>query len=324
MKRSYRGSRLLVGALLVGSLALLTLDLRSDSSFDGLRRVAISLVSPLQSGVRSVSEPISDFIERVGSMWSSQSQIQALEAENERLRLRLSEAEDAQGRGRQFDSLMKTAGIAGYRVVAAQVIAAESASGLARVITIDVGSADGVREDMTVMTGDGLVGRVTTVGKRASSVLLLTDPSFRIGVRLTGRSVLGIASGRGGPSLDLQLLDSQASMRVGDVVLARGSFGARPFVPGLPVGRIIAVQDSPGALTKTALIEPMVRLGRLDIVGVVVRAPATDPRDALVPPAPTPTPIPTVTIYSTLPPEPTSTPSTTPTPTTSTSTPTGR
>lgn len=309
MKRPYRGSRLLFGALLVGSLVLLTLDLRSDSTFDGLRRVTTGVISPLQSGVRSVSEPISDFIERLRTMWSSQETVARLEAENQRLRLRLTEREDAAGRGKQFDSLMKTAGTAGYRVVAAQVIAGESASSLANVITIDVGSADGVREDMTVMTGQGLVGRVTQVGRRASSVLLISDPSFRAGVRLVGSDVLGILSGRGGATLDLQLLDARAALAVGDLVLTRGSFGARPFVPGLPVGRVVAVEDSPGVLTKSARVEPLAALKRLDIVGVVVRAPSTDPRDALVPPAPTPTPLPTVTVYSTEP-----GPSTTPTP----------
>lgn len=302
MNRSYGSSRLIVGALLVGSLVLLTLDLSSDSSFDGMRRVATSVVSPLQAGVKAVADPISDFVERFGTMWSSQSRIEALEAENRRLRLELRESEDAKGRGRQFDSLMETAGIAGYRIVAAQVISAESPTSLANVITIDVGEADGVREEMTVMTGDGLVGRVTHVSRRASTVLLLTDPGFRIGVRLAGTDILGIASGRGGRNLDLQLLDPRANLKVGDLLLARGSFGARPFVPGLPVGRVISVVDSPGALTRTALIAPLVVTGRLDIVGVVVRAPATDPRDALVPPAPTPTPVPTVTIYSTEPP----------------------
>lgn len=302
MNRSYRGSRLIVGILVVGSLTLLTLDLRSDSTFDGMRRLVGSVVAPLQGGVSSVANPISDFIERVGTLWSSQSRIDELEAENQRLRIELSQSEDATGRGRQFDALMEAAGIAGYRVVAAQVIATESPSGLANVITLDVGSEDGVREDMTVMTGDGLVGRVTTVSNRASSVLLLTDPGFRVGVRLAGSDVLGIVSGRGGPRLDLQLIDPQATLRVGDLLLARGSFGAQPFVPGLPVGRVLEVEESAGALTRTALLVPMVNFGRLDIVGVVVRAPKTDPRDALVPAPPTPTPVPTVTVYSTQPP----------------------
>lgn len=313
MARSYRRSRLIVGTLLVGSLALITLDLRSDSSFDGLRNLVTSVVSPLEGGVQDVASPISDFVGRVGSMWSSDERIKSLQTENERLRIRLSEREDQAGRGLQFDSLMESAGIAGYRVVAAQVIATESASRLAHVVTIDVGRADGVRDDMSVMTGDGLVGRVTHVGKHASSVLLLTDAAFRVGVRLAGSDILGIASGRGGSLLDLQLLDPQATLKVGDILVARGSYAGRPFVPGLPVGRVISVVSTPGALTKTATLRPMVTTGRLDIVAVIVGAPARDPRDALVPRAPTPTPIPTVTVYSTEP-APTQTPVPTPTP----------
>lgn len=315
MNRSYRGSRLIVFGLVLGSLILLTLDLRSDSSFDGVRRLVASVVSPVQGAVRGAAQPISDFLERAGTMWSSASRISELEAENERLRIELSQSKDSAGRSKQFEALMDTAGLAGYKVVAARVIATESVSGLVHAISIDVGTGDGVRDDMTVMTGDGLVGRVTRATRHSSTVLLLTDPTFRVGVRLIGTDILGIASGRGGATLDLQLLDPQATLREGDVVLARGSYAGRPFVPGLPVGKVVSVADSPGALTKTARLRPLVSTGRLDIVGVVVAAPARDPRDALVPTAPTPTPIPTVTIYSTEPQPSTSPTQPTPTPT---------
>jgi rod shape-determining protein MreC len=182
------------------------------------------------------------------------------------------------------------------------VIATESSSSLARAVTIDVGSADGVKVDTTVMTGDGLVGRVTQVSRNASTVLLLTDAAFRIGVRLVGTDILGIATGRGGSLMDLQLLDPQANLKVGDLLVARGSYSGRPFVPGVPVARVISVLPGPGTLTRTATLRPLISTGRLDIVGVVISPPSKDPRDALAPKPPVPTPIPTVTVYSTEPP----------------------
>lgn len=310
MSRYQSRSRLIVGLLLLASLTLITLDLRSDSSLDGIRKLGSSVVSPFQAAGRSLVNPVAGFFDNIGRMWSSVSEVDRLEDENTKLREQLIAKEDTTGRVKQFDRLLDTAGKGGFKIVSAQVIAISSGAGLKDTISIDVGSDDGVRPDMTVMTGDGLVGRVTKVQERTSTVLLLTDPTFSIGVRLVGADVLGIATGTGGPRTSLELLDPQADLKVGDIVVARGSAGGKPFVPGVPVGRVTSVEKTPGALTRKAALEPLARLGKLDIVGVVVTPPSRDPRDSLIPPAPTPTPIPTVTVYATTP-EPTPTPTST-------------
>jgi len=65
------------------------------------------------------------------------------------------------------------------------------------------------------------------------------------------------------------------------------------------VGVVRSVQGSPGSQTRTAVVEPYVDFTALDLVGVVVEPPRTDPRDGVLPPRPTPpgsTPQPTVTV----------------------------
>lgn len=303
MSRYQSRSRLTVGLLLLASLTLLTLDLRSDSSLDGLRKLGASVVSPFQAIGRGIVNPVASFFDNIGSMWSANATVDRLEKENSDLRTQLIAEKDTTGRLKQFDRLMQTAGKAGYRVVSAEVIAISSGAGLKDTILLDVGSDDGVTEDMTVMTGDGLVGRVVKVQKQTATVLLITDPSFSVGVRLVGNDVLGIATGTGGSKMSLELLDPQASLSVNDIVVARGSAGGKPFVPGVPVGQVVSVERTPGALTRKAVLNPLAQLGKLDIVGVVLNPPARDPRDSLIPPAPIPTPLPTVTVYATPPAE---------------------
>lgn len=316
VRRYQSRSRLTVGLLLFASLTLITLDLRSDSSLDGLRKLVSTAVSPLQSGARGVSNPVSGFFDNVAQMWTAVSRANQLEEENRDLRTKLIEQQDTTGRVKAFDRLLQMAGTAGYRIVPAQVIAVSSGSGLTDTISLDVGSKDGVTVDMTVITGDGLVGRVVTVQNQTCTVLLATDSAFRVGVRLAGSDVLGIAAGTGGSNLSLELLDPQAELNVGDIVVARGSAGGRPFVPGVPVGRVRSVQQTPGAITRKAVLTPLAKLQRLDIVGVVLNPPARDPRDSLIPASPTPTSIPTVTVYATEP-APTATSTSTASPTSS-------
>lgn len=93
--------------------------------------------------------------------------------------------------------------------------------------------------------------------------------------------------------LSMTLYNPQAELERGDLMVTLGSKNGRPFVPGIPVGTVLTVRSTPGALTRSADVVPFVDVTTLSVVGVVVEASRTDPRDALLPTpttAPTPTP----------------------------------
>src|SRR6185503_570883 len=94
--------------------------------------------------------------------------------------------------------------------------------------------------------------------------------------------------GLGGNSTPLrfQLLDANAPMRVGQRIVTLGSQGERPYVPGVPIGSVERLEQTPGSLTRTAYVRPFVHFTSLDVVGVVVAPPKSDPRDAVLPPKP--------------------------------------
>ncbi len=186
-------------------------------------------------------------------------------------------------------------------MVPARVIAIGSAQTFSWTVTLDAGSRDGIHPDMTVLNGDGLVGRVKTVGPSTSTVLLAVDPESSVGVRLEGSMEVGFTTGQGirdGGNLDLRLLDGQSSVARGDRLVTFGSQGDTPYVPGVPVGQVVSVTGTPGSQTRSAVVAPYVDFTSLDLVGVVVEPPRKDPRDAVLPPRPatTPTPTPTVTV----------------------------
>jgi rod shape-determining protein MreC len=149
---------------------------------------------------------------------------------------------------------------------------------------------------MTVLNGDGLVGRVTTVGPNTATVLLANDPDFTVGTRMESTDELGFASGQGDRPFRVELLNGKAKIRKGDRLVTFGSQADRPFVPGVPVGFVSRVDPSGGDLTRTIYVKPYVSFTKLDIVGVVVEAPKKDPRDTVLPPKSKPKPTPTVTV----------------------------
>lgn len=304
-----RGSgrtRLLLVSLLVTALFLVTLDLRGVSLLGAARSTMQSVAKPFQAAANFIFSPIGDFFGDVANIGQANERLDRLKDENKALQEELANLKDIRGELRQLRSVLDLAGRAQYEVVAARVIAYGPDVTFERTVTLDAGSSSGLSRDMAVISGTGVVGVIKSVSPRSAIVQLVSDPAFRMGVRIAGRQTMGILSGKGSNYFDLELLDARGNIRQGDVLLSRGSSGNRPFVPGIPVGTVVSVDDSIGALTKRAEVRPFAELTSLGVVAVITSERATDPRDALVPKAPIPSPTPTVTVFVTPSPTPTS------------------
>ncbi|MEU3523569.1 rod shape-determining protein MreC [Streptomyces sp. NPDC038707] len=296
--RDTKESRLLLVLLVAIAFALITVDIRGgrNSPVDGARHAAAAVFGPVEDGLSGAVDPVGDAVSAVRDSGGRHDRLAALEKENAALKAKLGSDDRNRSRLRQLDKLMKTAGEGQYAIKGAQVIAIGSAQGFSWTITIDVGADDGIKRDMTVLNGDGLVGRVTTVGPSTSTVLLANDPDFTVGTRMEGSDELGFASGQGDRPLRVELLNGKAEVKKGARLVTFGSQSDKPFVPGVPVGVVSRVDPSGGALTRTLSVTPYVSFTKLDIVGVVMQGPKKDPRDTVLPDRPKPVPTPTVTV----------------------------
>lgn len=296
--RDTRESRLLLVLLIAVAFALITVDIRGgeDSPVDGARQAAAAVFGPVEDGVATVVDPVGDAVSAVRDSGERHDRLATLEKENAALKARLGSDDRNRSRLNQLNTMLKSAGAGQYGIKGAEVIAIGAAQGFSWTVTIDIGANDGIKRDMTVLNGDGLVGRVTTVGPGTATVLLANDPDFTVGTRMEGSDELGFASGQGDRPLRVQLLNGKAKVKKGDRLVTFGSQADKPFVPGVPVGIVSRVDPSGGDLTRTIYVTPFVGFTKLDIVGVVVEAPRTDPRDTVLPAKPKPTPTPTVTV----------------------------
>lgn len=293
-----RRTRAVLGVLLLISLAMITIDYRGgdDSPLSALRGFGEAIFGPIEEGATAVVRPVAGAVHTLTGAPSAHKKINRLEQENQRLRAQLRGSQIDKRRADQLDRLLGASGTGGYRIVPAEVISA--GQGLEDTISLDVGGTNGVKPDMTVLSGDGLVGRVTRVGPTTSTVMLATDAASSVGGRLESSNEIGIVQGTGrraGSALKFQLLDSTVVMEPGQRIVSFGSEGDRPYVPGVPIGTITKVERPSGSLTHTAIVRPFVDFTALDVVGVVVGAPKKNPRDALLPPSP-PTSPPIVTV----------------------------
>jgi rod shape-determining protein MreC len=310
--RDNKRTRTILGLLLLTSLTLVILSLRGVG--DGARDTANGIFGPIESAASAVVRPVQDFISSIGSLGSKDEQIDELTRRIEELEAELNTSEYARNRAQELDDLLRLAGAGRYEIVPAQVVAVGPTQGFGWTITIDAGTEDGLAVDQNVVNGQGLVGRVVRVGPSTSVVVLLVDATATVGARVEASMQVGFLNGTGDPdAMELQLLDPFAPVAVGDRLV---SFGVRggAYVPGIPLGTVTAVAGTPGQLTRIADVEPFVDVTSLNLVGVIVQPPRTDPRDAVLPPAPsaTSTPAPTSAPSgdaATPNPEPTTTPS---------------
>jgi rod shape-determining protein MreC len=298
-----RRTRAVLGVLIVAALVLITVSYRSGRSTagGGISQAGAAVLGGAENLASSAGHLVTGSGGSSGQVRALQQQVVRLNAEL--ARERLSRSDDAQLR-----RLLALAGQGGYRIVAATVIA--TAQGFAQKVTLDAGSADGVRPQETVLNGQGLVGQVTSVTAHTATVLLATASTSQVGVELAPSGQLGFVAGPGKtPSgtgqLELQVLDDNAVLKPGEQLVTAASVNSRPFVAGVPVGAISAIQNRAGALTARALVRPYVNFTALGVVGIVVVPPRHDPRFSVLPAAPpgkpTAKPRPTVTVTVTPP-----------------------
>jgi rod shape-determining protein MreC len=291
-----RRTRAVLGVLIVAALVLITVSYRSGPSSvaGGISNAGGSVLG----GAENAASSVGHFFTGTASAGSA-GQVRSLQEQVIRLRTQLAREQLSKSEYAELRSLLALAGQGGYRIVAATVVA--TGQGFQQKVTLDAGSADGVRAQETVLNGQGLVGQVTAVTAHTSTVLLATDASSQVGIELAPGGQIGYVTGPGKtPSgigqLQLQVLDAGAVLRAGEQIVTAASVNDQPFVPGVPIGVISSVQNRAGALTAKALVRPYVNFTALGVVGIVVVPPRHDPRFSVLPPAPHAKPTPTVTV----------------------------
>ncbi|MBE7325120.1 rod shape-determining protein MreC [Nocardioides sp. Y6] len=279
----HRVPRSTMVALTLASVTLMVLDHQGgDSSpVEPVRAVAGELFAPVETVTAATVRPFTAVPTWFRSKDSLREEVSKLEAENAALRAEVASADLDANTLAQFEGLTVAAADLGRAMVPARVIGYGPAQSFSRTVTIDAGTAAGVRPDTTVVNADGLVGRVLRATAHRATVLLVVDPESIVGGRIGTSMEVGFLTGRGELGregrLDLELLDQSLVPAEGDTVLSWGSEDSGPYVRGVPVGRVTEVFESVREQRRHAVIKPFVDFSALDVVGVVV--PADTPSD---------------------------------------------
>ena len=255
----------------------------------GITTIKGSILNPLRTAVGYVLVPIQSGVNRVGgglyNELSSVGKLKTALAENETLKTRVDELteENTRLRSEQFElerlrSLYELdQEYMQYHKIGARIIAKDSGSWFS-VFRIDKGSDDGIKEDMNVIAGGGLVGIVTDVGANYATVRSIIDDSSRVSAMAQQSGDSCIVAG------DLQLfkegrlklsyMEKDDDIKDGDMIVTSNISGK--FLSGILVGYATDITvDYNDNLTKSGYLIPAARFDRLQEVLVI-----TDLKDA--------------------------------------------
>jgi rod shape-determining protein MreC len=265
-----RRARLVLVALLSLAVVLVTVDFRTrgDGPLETMGRGLMSVVGPLQDGIARIVRPISTFLAGFTQVGSLRERVRRLEEENALLVQRERQVADVARENAELRKLLGLRERLGLRTIAVRVTGV-GPSNFEHTVFVDRGSADGVRPDMPVVGGAGLVGRVVAVAERTARVLLLIDPSSAVAARLATNGETGIVEGTGGDELRLDLFDAGAVVAAGDEVVTSGYQGGI-YPPGIPIGLVTRLDPAASSLGRRVWVRPFVDFTSLDYLLVVL------------------------------------------------------
>ncbi len=262
--------RSLIRWLILAVVVIALLNLPASIS-SGIKSVFRETARPLQGAIDSVFGAGGEVISSIGRIPGLIKENELLQLEVARLKaeqneLRMKEVENADLR-----RLLTFTPPAKTTWIAAEVLA-RTRDGWWQTIRLNKGSGDGIKENMAVVSMEGLVGKTVAVSKNTADVLLLSDPSCRVSSRLLRTGSFGIVSGRG-PSWEgevfcrMEFIHKDVEVEPGDEVVTSGLGGV--FPPAISIGYVDRVYTDNSGLYQHADVITHADLGNLRYVFVM-------------------------------------------------------
>ena len=248
----------------------------------GISSVNDGFLSPLRNGVGYVLTPIQSGINRAGSAAYEKirnySNLQDALAENEELKSRVASLTEENNRLQleqfELDRLRELYGLdqeyMQYQKVGARVIAKDSGDWF-QIFRIDKGARDGIRKDMNVIAGGGLVGIVTDVGDNYATVRSIIDDSSQVYAMAMQSGTNCVVEGdltlyrEGG--LRLTHIPQDGDVKEGDRIVTSNISSV--FLPGLLIGYAADISVDSSRVTQSGYLVPVAQFDTLQEVLVI-------------------------------------------------------
>ena len=233
------------------------------------KNLAMSGLRPFQKSAQGFSNRINYYFNIVSSTGALGENNIKLKNENKKL---LAENTKLKEVKRENDFLKKQLSVSSDEnldLVLADVIGREPES-LGNYITISVGMEEGIEKEQAVIDAGGiLIGRISEAFKNSSKVILVTDPQSSIDAFAQQTRTKGVAKGKFGTSVLMEMVSQNEKIEIGETVITAGIGEKMP--KGLVIGKVKSVEESDSDVFKKVVLELSTDFRKIERVFVVVK-----------------------------------------------------
>lgn len=241
--------------------------------FSFLAQSVQSLFSGLSSGVK---ETTAEYLNLV----NIKSEIKNLKLENDELKTRLTQFNESQNELERLRTLLDFQKNTKMELISAQVIGRDLVPDHST-ITINKGTAHGLKAGQAVLTVSGAVGYIFKPQLRTSHVMLITDRYAVVDALIQKTRARGIAEGKSKDTCALRYVDRTDDVKPGDLIVTGGLDNI--FPKGFPLGVVVDVQRKTKGVSLAIDIKPVVDANTVEEVFIVKHAASEDFLDKSTP-----------------------------------------
>jgi len=279
----WRNRPLMITIIVVIILLVVLIITAGENNMSGTESLVGSIFSPVQRALYSATDAIGGFFERMFAGTDLQTENLDLKAKVAELEGQLVDYDEIKAENERLSKLLNfDTSTQKLDYVTARVIG-KAPGHWFNIFIIDAGLSQGIKVDMPVVNGDGLVGRVVDVGANYSRVMAIVDSSSGVSGIVERARDNGILTGTADTDAeDAQLvmgnLPLDADLMPGDTVITSGLAGV--FPKGIAVGEVTEVRPSTDGMRNEAIVTPWADFEHLEEV-MVITSPLVNIDEAL-------------------------------------------
>jgi len=254
--------------LIFFALFLISSNLGRRRSWNPAEQTIVEIIAPFQRFIKQTIAITEDLWLKYFGLINAHNENIRMKREIDSLRMDNSRYRELLATHIRLQKLLQFKKTIDQPVLAAQVIGRDP-TGWFKSVIIDKGKRAGLKVNMPVVNAKGVVGRLVSVSKDYSKVLLIIDQNSAVDCIIQSSRDNGIVKGLSSKICKLDYVLKTGQVVIGDTVVTSGL--GRVFPKGVPVGKVIDVEDMPGELFRDVKVRPMVDFSKLEELLVILK-----------------------------------------------------
>ncbi len=193
----------------------------------------------------------------------------SLKEKNVQLFLLNSEMKEAYLENIRLRNLLNFQDSTNFKLVAAEILNVGTTP-IFNSFLVDVGKNSGVKPDMAVITGEGVIGKTVAVGDNSTIVQNMKDSNYRLSIKFQSSRVTGILKWYNGEEFIVDEIPKTSVVLPGDKVITSGYSDIYPG--GIEVGVVLRVENSENGLHQNAYVMPNVNTNSVEELFIIIES----------------------------------------------------